>query len=315
MVNRPLIALTGSTGFIGKALLKEIQAAGLPVRALVRKRPEGNGGCTNIRWVPGDLGSTAALASLVKGADTVIHLAGATKARTPAQYHQVNAAATGELVAQARAAGVRHFVHVSSLTARRPEVSAYARSKAESEIIAREKAGGMALTIIRAPAVLGPGDDATRPMFAALARGLMVAPGGVATGNRFSIIDVADVANYLLTEALAGGEGVRCLEPAGHLSLGWEDIRQGAEQIAGRPVRLVQLSPSLMKVAGQMADLAVKLGTDPQVFSGGKVSELLSGDWIAGTQVSHPTPLMETLERCLAPFLPVRSGSGVLGKA
>ena len=237
------------------------------------------------------------------GADTVIHLAGATKAKDASVFQEVNTVRTGELVRRAQAAGVRHFVHVSSLTALRPDVSPYARSKAESETLAAENAGAMALTIVRAPAVLGPGDDATRSLFAALARGLLPVPGGAARAFRFSAVDVADAARFLASLAVGTASGKRTIAPAGHLNLGWSDVAQSAERVLQRPVRRIVISPTLMKVAGQGADLTVMLSGKPQVFSSGKVRELLSGDWLADTQVPDALPLDTTLERCLAPFL------------
>jgi nucleoside-diphosphate-sugar epimerase len=193
-------------------------------------------------------------------------------------------------------------VHVSSLTALRPEVSAYARSKASSETLAIRNAGAMALTIVRAPAVLGPEDDATRALFSALARGILPSPGGAAAAYRFSMIDVMDASRCLIGYAAAPASGVRSVAPAGHLNLGWQDIAQSAERVLGRPVRCIVMPPLLMKVAGQAADLAVKLNGPPQVFSGGKVKELLSGHWLADTQIHDAIPLDETLARCIAPF-------------
>ena len=300
----PLIALTGATGFVGRQLLQDLAQQSLPVRALARTIPgQQPSPSPAVDWIKGDLASSAALASLVAGADTVIHLAGATKARTPEEFRVINALGTAELVRHARLAGVRHFVHVSSLTAERPEVSDYARSKVESEALAAEHAGDMPLAIVRAPAVLGPGDDATRSLFSALARGILPVPGGPAADFRFSVIDVADASRYLLSLAIGPASNARTISPAGHLNLGWHDIAQSAERVISRPLRRVVVPALLMKVAGQAADVAVKLGGAPQVFSGGKVKELLSGDWIAGMQVPDAKPLDETMERCLIPFL------------
>lgn len=315
MVERPRIAVTGATGFVGRNLLRDLTRASIPVRALARMRPNRQlSSNTGVEWISGDLSSEAALSELVRGTDCVIHLAGVTKAREASEFHEVNALCTAALVKAARAAGALHFVHVSSLTAQRPDVSAYARSKADSETLAAENAGAMALTIVRAPAVLGPGDDATRPLFAALARGILPVPAGRAGTFRFSVIDVADAARFLLWLASRPANGLQTLAPAGHLNLGWRDVAQSAERVLPRTIRRINIPPALMKVAGQTADLAVKLKAKPQLFSGGKVSELLSGDWIADTQVPNPISLDQTLERCLAPFLPSARGGSEHGK-
>ena len=309
MVERPLIALTGATGFVGRALLQELAGQPVSVRALARAQPDRVlPGRAGVDWIMGDLSSSDTLSRLVAGADTVIHLAGATKARRPADFHDVNARRTADLVSLSREAGVKHFVHVSSLTALRPEVSPYAQSKAESEQLAKELRGEMALTIIRAPAILGPDDDATKSLFSALSRGILPVPGGEAGAFRFSIIDVIDAARFIASRVQVPASGDLTVAPAGHLSLGWDDIAQSTERVLGKPVRRIVIPPTLMKVAGQTADLAVKLNASPQVFSAAKVRELLSGHWLGDLQVQGPIPLERTLERCLAPFL--RSARG-----
>ncbi|MGE6697248.1 NAD-dependent epimerase/dehydratase family protein [Hyphomonas sp. NPDC076900] len=303
MTDRPLIALTGATGFVGKILLADLSRRGHRVRALARAAPGRTlPAYAGVEWVAGDLASEEALSSLVRGARVVIHLAGATKARDAATFHEVNAARTGDLVRRAQAAGVEHFIHVSSLTAQRPDVSPYARSKADGEKLAAANAGSMALTIFRAPAVLGPDDDATRALFSALARGLLPCPGGAAENFRFSVIDVADASRCLADCATDAASGIRSMAPAGHLNLGWDDVAQSAQRVLLRPVRRVVMPPLLMKTAGHAADLAVKLNGQPQVFSSGKVQELLSGDWLAETQIPGAIPLDVTLQRCIAPF-------------
>lgn len=305
MAEPPLIALTGATGFVGKVLLQDLLRQGLRVRALARSQPQrALPDAPGLEWVNGDLSSQAALQSLVTGARTVIHLAGVTKAKAPGDFMNINAAQSGNLVEIARSRDVFHFIHISSLAARRPDASAYANSKAQSEALAGEKACGMALTIVRAPAVLGPGDEATRPLFSALARGILPVPGGRASGFHFSMIDVRDLSRFLQSLAVEGQTGMATVEPAGHLALGWDDIAQSAQRVLGRPVRRITIAPLLMKVAGQTADFMGKLSSKPQVFSSGKVDELLSGDWVASTQVPQAVSLDRTLERCLAPFLP-----------
>jgi hypothetical protein len=116
------------------------------------------------------------------------------------------------------------------------------------------------------------------------------------------MIDVMDASRCLLGYAAAPASGVRSVAPAGHLNLSWHDVARSAERVLQRPVRRIVMPPLLMKVAGHAADLAVKLNGPPQVFSGGKVKELLSGDWLADTQIQGAIPLDETLKRCIAPF-------------
>jgi len=312
----PRIAVTGATGFVGTHLLALLAAAGVvQVRALAR--PQAGRRLrqdARLDWIAGDLGQAPALAALCDGAEVVIHLAGATKALGAARFHAVNAEATARVARAAGDAGARHFIHLSSLAAIRPGVSDYAASKAAGETAARmgAGAGAMALTILRPPAVLGPGDLATAPLFAMMARGWIAVPGGPARGARFSAIDVGDLCRLIADLALDGAEPrlERTIAPYGWQSLGWDDLAAGGARVTGRRLRTIALPRPLLALAGHGADAAARLTRRPQVFSSGKVREMLAGDWIATTPVPDPADLDMTLSRCLAPFLRLgRSGS------
>ncbi|MEQ9505792.1 MAG: NAD-dependent epimerase/dehydratase family protein [Hyphomonas sp.] len=304
MQKLPRIALTGATGFVGKALLPELVRQAASAAALARPlKGRALLPSPGLTWVPGDLETNSALETLSADANVMIHLAGVTKAKDAQKFHRVNAEQAARLAGIARQAGVGHFVHVSSLTAIRPDVSAYARSKADGERLVEDAAGDMPLTIIRAPAILGPGDEATVQVFSMLARGILAVPGGAAGRFRFSIMDVLDLSKFILHLAMSPPAPRQTLTPAGHLDVSWDGIAASASRVLGRPVRQVRLAPGLMRSAGYLSDIAGKLSSKPQVFSGGKVRELLSGDWIAEAAVSEAIPLDQTLARCLAPFL------------
>ena len=69
------IALTGATGFVGRAVVSAFTATSCSVSALVRD-PLRAGLNHKVRQVEGDLQSSAALDDLTKKADVVIHIAG-----------------------------------------------------------------------------------------------------------------------------------------------------------------------------------------------------------------------------------------------
>ena len=73
----PLVAVTGGTGFVGKATMATLERAGFSVRALARKVPDAQG---SAEWIEGDLANRDALAKLVADAEAVIHIAGLTTA-------------------------------------------------------------------------------------------------------------------------------------------------------------------------------------------------------------------------------------------
>ena len=238
-LSRTRIAITGATGFVGRNILMQLQGGQTTVKALARPQPgrdlrDGE----NLRWINGGLDQPDALAELVVDADVVIHCAGATKALRRHDFHRVNATATQALVRAAQSAGVRHFILLSSLAATRPTVSDYAASKAAGETAARAAAGDMPLTMVRAPAVIGPGDQATEPLFALIARGWMPILGGKARNTRFSLIDVQDLAALLieLSRSRQTASTPRILAPYGHHGLGWSDMAASGARVTGRRV-------------------------------------------------------------------------------
>src|SRR5687767_595612 len=153
---RVKLAITGGTGFVGSHLLRTALGAGHRVSALTR-RPQSVR--NTLSWVEGDLADRAALARLVEGADAVIHVAGVLNARDRAGFEDGNVAGTLAMLAAATAAGIRRFVFVSSLAAREPELSMYGGSKARAEALV--ESSGLDWSIVRPPAVYGPGDRET----------------------------------------------------------------------------------------------------------------------------------------------------------
>src|SRR3954467_12971980 len=207
------LAVTGGTGFVGSHLLRLALAAGYDVRALTRgwKPPE-----EEIPWVDGALDRPGALLKLCTGADAVIHVAGAINAPDRAGFEAANVAGTANMIDAARKAGVKRFVHVSSLAAREPELSDYGRSKAKAERLVA--ASGLDWTIVRPPAIYGPGDKETFELFRMARRGIVALP----PGGRFSVIHVEDLCRLilaLLDEPDTWGE---TYEPDDGRAGGWE---------------------------------------------------------------------------------------------
>ena len=113
-----MFLVTGATGFIGSHLLDRLPG---PVRCLTRRQSAPTH--ASAEFVRADLATGAGVADALRGVDTVIHLAGVTKALRPADYFAGNARATETLARAAAGRGIR-FVHVSSLAAAGPSPDA-----------------------------------------------------------------------------------------------------------------------------------------------------------------------------------------------
>ena len=148
-------------------------------------------GRERVTWIEGDLADGAALAKLVADCESVIHVAGVLNAPDAAGFEAGNVAGTAAVLAASTAAGVKRFVHVSSLAAREPDLSLYGRSKARAEEVVR--AGTLPFAIVRPPAVFGPGDRETLDLFRMASKGVVLLP---PTGS-LSLIHVDDLARLL----------------------------------------------------------------------------------------------------------------------
>jgi uncharacterized protein YbjT (DUF2867 family) len=205
------LAITGGTGFVGGHLIDLALAAGHSVRALTRRaQPEREG----VTWVPGALDTPQPLDTLVNGADVVLHVAGIVNAPDRAGFVAGNITGTRAVVEAAEHAGIARFVHVSSLAAREPDLSTYGWSKRESERVV--VASRLDWTIVRPPAIYGPGDMEMRDLFRMASKGVALLP----PGGALSVIAVGDIAGLLL--ALAHTDpGKLILEPDDGRPNGW----------------------------------------------------------------------------------------------
>ena len=112
------ILVTGAAGFAGLALTRALVASGHPVRALVRKPgqvPELER--LGAEVVQGDVRDPRIVQRSVEARGVVFHLASLLRrAGVPdSLYREVHVAATRHLIEAAAAAGVRRFVHCSTV--------------------------------------------------------------------------------------------------------------------------------------------------------------------------------------------------------
>lgn len=287
MTDRPVLAVTGATGFIGQALLTAAFAENWQPRILVRRYPRD---CLvpgrTIEVVPGDLNDPSALRRLVEGATATVHLAGLIKALHASDFLAANAGGTEQLLRAAQTANpAAAFLHVSSLAAREPQLSPYAASKRASEDKVRELAGDRPWAIIRPPAVYGPGDTATLPLFRAAHGGFLPYP--AAPHARVSLIHVADLVSAILAMLrqlqdgrLPSGSLIEIDDghPGGH---DWSGMLEALRQAVGHPVRGLRLPRWLVWPVAATNALICRARGRADVFVPAKLAELYHADWVA----------------------------------
>jgi nucleoside-diphosphate-sugar epimerase len=238
-----IIALTGGTGFVGRAFIERALEAGHALVALARSPQIPIEG---IEWVIGDLANRGALRELMREVDAVVHIAGVINAPDVQGFEEGNVVGTMNVVEAARAEGVSRFIHVSSLSAREPQLSAYGTSKLKGEKVV--KASLLDWTAVRPPAIYGPRDKEMFELFRAARWGVVPVP----AQGRASVIHVDDLARLLLA-LLPGGEGVsyEVFEPDDGRPGGWEhrELALAIGWAVGRRPRVLGLSAAALRRA------------------------------------------------------------------
>ena len=274
------IALTGATGFVGKAVLDEAVRREDPVRALTRRSQAAR---AHVEWIEGDLSNPAALATMCHEADAVIHVAGLTNTPDPAEFEDANVGGTERLIAAAKEKKVKRFVFVSSLSAREPGLSAYGASKAKAEKLV--EASGLDWTIVRPPGVYGPHDVDYFEMFRSARFGFVPLPPGGAS----SIIHVEDLARLLLDLVDASPALVRrrMFEPDDGREGGWshKEMAKAIGKAVGRPVFAPHLPRAVLETAAKADRL---LRGDKARLTADRVGYMTHPNWVARS--SHQVP-------------------------
>lgn len=277
----PTLAITGATGFVGGRLLASALAAGHEVRALTRGPRAAAEGMT---WIEGTLDQPEALAALADGADALVHVAGLINAPDREAFDAVNVAGTAHVIDAARHAGIRRFIHISSLAAREPGLSDYGGSKARSEQVVA--ASGLDWTILRPPAVYGPGDRETFELFKMARRGLVALP----PRGRFSVIHVDDLAGLILRLIDAPESHGETYEPDDGREGGWEHrhFARTLSRLFGKRATTVAMPAPVLKGVAQL-DRLVRRGKAK--LTPDRARYFSHPDWVSAAERRVPSSL------------------------
>jgi uncharacterized protein YbjT (DUF2867 family) len=156
-----MILVTGGTGFIGQALVKQLTEAGYPVRLLIRpslKSPNIPTGVA-VDVTVSSLNDERGLRAAMVGVNTVFHLAGGEWKGAYANLLEIDIRGTQAVVQAASMAGVQRFYYVSHLGADRG--SAYPVFKAKAIAEEHIRRSGLDYTILRTSIIYGPNDGFT----------------------------------------------------------------------------------------------------------------------------------------------------------
>jgi uncharacterized protein YbjT (DUF2867 family) len=274
------LAVTGGTGFVGQHLLRLAHVEGYELRALTRgwKPPE-----DAVAWYEGALDRPESLLKLVRNTDAVIHVAGVING-SKAMFEAANVTGTAAMIDAARKAGVRRFIHISSLAAREPQLSHYGWSKARSERLVA--ASGLEWTIIRPPAIYGPGDRETLELFKMARRGFVALP----PRGHFSVIHVEDLCRLILRVIDEPDTVSETYEPDDGSEGGWQhrQFAQALGQVFGKNARTMAMPRKMLHGLSRLDSIVRRRGAK---LTADRVNYFCHPDWVV-TAERRPAPTL-----------------------
>src|SRR6184192_1517998 len=253
-----LVALTGGTGFVGRHVAASLVARGHNVRVLARDPARARLlSDQNVDVVAGGLADRAPLDRLARGSDVLIHLVGIIVEQGAQTFTAVHVGGTQALLAAAREAGVRRFVHMSAVGARdEPGATRYHRTKWRAEELVRSS--GLSHAIFRPSIISGPENRPIRTL-ARLHRWSPLVPVFGDGGFAMQPVWIGDVElAFALAAERPALSGV--FELGGPATLTYEEFVRAIGRAAGHPRPLVHVPLAVARAAaaalGVMGPLA-----------------------------------------------------------
>lgn len=286
-LSKPLVALTGATGFIGQYLLRELPKRGYRLRVLLRRPSDVPLDCASA--VVGDLARPQNMAAALADVDAVIHSAGlahAMSGRPEDDYRVFNTEATIGLARAARRAGVRRFLFLSSIRAQSGPTServlteeleprptdAYGRSKLAAEQGLVDV--GLDWVALRLVLVYGPGVKGNMAQLMRLARSPFPLPLGSLKAQR-SLLSLDNLVEAIVTVMGAAEPLRRPFLVADPAPIAIPEMLAALRHGLGR-------RPGLLPVPARLLEIALRIAGRPEDYQR-----------LAGSLVAHPTALRQ----------------------
>ena len=320
------ILVTGATGFIGRTLVlralrdEQVTEVIAPVRSPDKLREqlarEGTAGTRKLRmvkaaapeWQLGDLGAV----------DRVVHCAGVLFGRSRDEYFRVNVDGTLDLLRQIP--GSPRTIVLSSQSAGGPTpeghpvkkldhpdrpLSWYGESKLHMERAVRE-AGHGHVSFLRAPMVLGPGDQATLPLFRMVRGKIWTKPGREL--KHFSWISSDDLADAIDAWFVRGQH-----LPVAHVTspgtITDAELMLTAGKVSGKKGALLPVPQVLLKPVAFASKFIPAIGEKVPSLTADRAREIWPNRWVIDPDPFHAATgwrgratLEDTLARTLAWF-------------
>jgi nucleoside-diphosphate-sugar epimerase len=292
------VLITGANGFIGQVLVKQLLAAGIEVKALVREKAIH----ADIESIALDL-TESWTSNPCEGVDTVFHLAGKAHALSEIaaddeEYQRINTEGTRKLLEAAKQAGVKRFIFFSSVKAvgdmptmqdesnqTQPDTS-YGQSKRAAEQLVLTGGYVPHPVVIRPCMVYGLSDKGNLPrMISAIERGFF--PPLPEVHNHRSMVHVEDLA----TAALLVAQNPKA---AGQIYIVSDGQANSTRQIYEWICFALNKKPLpfsipifILKMLAKMGDLIGKLREKRFMFDSDALDKLIGSAWYCSAKIEN----------------------------
>lgn len=290
----PLYVITGATGHIGYALLKQLAARGDRVRILIRKdTPVFDG--IKCEKVYGDVTDPDSLLAAFDGADVVFHLAGIIDINVGNEdlIWKVNFDGTKNVVRAVQKCGIRRLVYASSVDAFVPlpdnrrmretdtfEVTqlegTYAKTKAAATnlVLHTVRTENLDAVVVFPGACIGPYDFKVSNIGEMVRQSMHGSFPASLTFGAYNFVDVRDVADGMIAAAEKGRTG------EGYILCGEQITTHGfiktVAEVCGKKPPRIRIGKGLVKVAAPLMEVYYKISHETPLFTRYSVRKLTS---------------------------------------
>lgn len=215
------VVVAGATGRTGKVVVQLLREQGAKVRGFSRKVDEARAAMPDVEWVAADVRDTKSIQGIARGADRMVIALGSNSFRDPSNKpEEVDDAGVARLAAEARAAGLKHVVLVSSAGVTRPPQGEERFAKLMNNVMTSKLRGEDALRKSGVPyTVLRPVGLWDKP---AGQLGIALVPGDPPISAMIARADVAAVAVQALVDPAARNKTVMILNVSQPQVDGWK---------------------------------------------------------------------------------------------